>query len=153
MSTSQKGRISVKTIAITVLALIGGFFGGIVLSEIIGIMGGHDDGAREGPLPQRRRRVGDLGLLALGWPCPVGRRPLAAADRPLPAGTGRLAHTVCPLLVLACDQDRSALPGPAVRAAPAALRGELIRLPGGHYEPRRHVIDRSRTERAPGLAR
>jgi hypothetical protein len=33
------GRISVKRIAITALALIGGFFAGIVLSEIIGIIG------------------------------------------------------------------------------------------------------------------
>jgi len=41
---TSKGRISVKTIAITVLALIGGFFAGIVLSEI-----------------KRRRRPGD------GW--------------------------------------------------------------------------------------
>jgi O-antigen ligase len=39
MSTSQKGRISVKTITTTALALIGGFFAGIVLSEIIGIIG------------------------------------------------------------------------------------------------------------------
>ena len=40
-----------------------------------------------------------------------------------------------PLLVLACDQDRTALPGPAIRAARRAPRGELIRLPGGHYAP------------------
>lgn len=49
---------------------------------------------------------------------------------------GRYASRVrCPLLVLACDQDRSALPGPAVRAAAGAPRGELVRLPGGHYAP------------------
>ena len=41
----------------------------------------------------------------------------------------------CPLLVLVCDQDQSALAGPAVRAANRAPRGELIRIPGGHYEP------------------
>jgi uncharacterized protein len=49
---------------------------------------------------------------------------------------GRSASRVrCPLLVLAYDDDRSALPGPAARAAGHAPRGELVRLPGGHYEP------------------
>jgi hypothetical protein len=49
---------------------------------------------------------------------------------------GRSASRVrCPLLVLAYDDDRSALPGPAARAAKRAPRGELVRLPGGHYEP------------------
>ena len=41
----------------------------------------------------------------------------------------------CPLLVLVCDQDQSALAEPAVRAARRAPRGELVRMPGGHYEP------------------
>jgi pimeloyl-ACP methyl ester carboxylesterase len=40
-----------------------------------------------------------------------------------------------PLLVVACDQDQSALPGPAIAAANRAPRGELIRFPGGHYQP------------------
>src|SRR5690242_2140673 len=49
---------------------------------------------------------------------------------------GRAAARVrCPLLVIACDQDQSVLPGPAVRAARRAPRGELVRLPGGHYAP------------------
>jgi pimeloyl-ACP methyl ester carboxylesterase len=48
---------------------------------------------------------------------------------------GRSASRVrCPLLVLAYDDDRSALPGPAARAAQRAPHGELVRLPGGHYE-------------------
>jgi hypothetical protein len=34
-----------------------------------------------------------------------------------------------------CDQDRSALAGPAIRAAGRAPGAELIRLPGGHYAP------------------
>jgi len=41
----------------------------------------------------------------------------------------------CPLLVLVCDQDQSALAAPAVRAAKRAPHGELVRIPGGHYEP------------------
>lgn len=49
---------------------------------------------------------------------------------------GRRANRVgVPLLVLVCDQDQSALAGPAVRAAERAPRGELVRLAGGHYAP------------------
>lgn len=49
---------------------------------------------------------------------------------------GRLAARVrCPLLVVACDDDQSALPGPAVATAEAAPKGELVRVPGGHYAP------------------
>lgn len=40
-----------------------------------------------------------------------------------------------PLLVLVCDQDRSVLAEPAVRAAGRAPRAEVVRLPGGHYAP------------------
>jgi pimeloyl-ACP methyl ester carboxylesterase len=49
---------------------------------------------------------------------------------------GRHASRVrCPLLVLVCDDDLTALARPAIRAAERAPRGELVRLPGGHYEP------------------
>jgi uncharacterized protein len=74
---------------------------------------------------------------------------------------GRAARRVPgPLLVVACDQDQTALPGPAIRAARRAPRGELVRLPGGHYAPfleqhepaveaeldflRRHLLDPAR---------
>lgn len=40
-----------------------------------------------------------------------------------------------PLLVLVCDEDRSVLSEPAVRAAGRAPRAEVVRLPGGHYAP------------------
>ncbi|MGF1425648.1 alpha/beta hydrolase [Kitasatospora sp. LaBMicrA B282] len=40
-----------------------------------------------------------------------------------------------PLLVLACEQDRSALAAPAVRVARQAPDAELVLLPGGHYAP------------------
>jgi uncharacterized protein len=73
---------------------------------------------------------------------------------------GRYAAPVmCPLLVLAYEQDGVALSRPAVHAAQEAPRGELHLLPGGHYEPflegneqaveiqldflRRHLLDRS----------
>jgi uncharacterized protein len=49
---------------------------------------------------------------------------------------GRYAARVrCPLLVMVCDQDQTALAEPAVVAAGRAPRAELVRLPGGHYEP------------------
>lgn len=49
---------------------------------------------------------------------------------------GRSAAKVqCPLLVVVCDQDQSALAAPAIRAAEHAPGGELVRLPGGHYAP------------------
>ncbi|MPZ66562.1 MAG: alpha/beta fold hydrolase [Pseudonocardiaceae bacterium] len=39
-----------------------------------------------------------------------------------------------PLLVCVADADRTTPPGPAVRAARRAPRGELRRYPGGHFE-------------------
>jgi len=66
-------------------------------------------------------------------------RQVVAARSMLGLGSyvpGRNAPGVrCPLLVLVCDQDRSALAEPAVRAAKRAPRAELVRLPGGHYAP------------------
>lgn len=110
------------------------------------------DGARaldpDGRYPDWRQEVAARSVLRLG------------RYRP-----GRHAPRIrCPLLVLACDQDRSALAGPAVRAARRAPRGELVRLPGGHYERfmggferaveaqlsflHRRLVDRSPTRRA-----
>jgi uncharacterized protein len=67
------------------------------------------------------------------WPQAV------AARSALPLGfysPGRYASKVrCPLLVLVCDEDHTALAEPAVRAARRAPHAELVRLPGGHYEP------------------
>ncbi len=74
---------------------------------------------------------------------PDGRYPdwqqAVAARSALRAGLyrpGRYASRIqCPLLVLACEQDQSALAGPGIRAAHRAPRGELVVLPGGHYAP------------------
>jgi pimeloyl-ACP methyl ester carboxylesterase len=83
---------------------------------------------------------------------------------------GRHASRVrCPLLVIVCDQDQVAFAEPAVRAANRAPRAELIRMPGGHYEPflsgheqavagelsflRRHLLDTAPVDRpAPDTA-
>ena len=68
--------------------------------------------------PHWRQEVAARSALRVGF-----YRPVRCASR-----------VRCPLLVLAYDQDGAALPGPAVRAARRAARGELVRLPGGHYE-------------------
>ena len=100
-----------------------------------------------------------------------GWQQAAAARSALRLGfyrPGRDASRVrCPLLVLVCDQDRSAPAGPAAAAARRAPRGKLVRLPGGHYAPflvghkqaveaelsflRRHLADDAHLER-PRLA-
>jgi pimeloyl-ACP methyl ester carboxylesterase len=64
----------------------------------------------------------------------------AAAARSIPHialyRPGRDAERVqCPLLVLVCDQDQTALAEPAANAARRAPRAELVRMSGGHYEP------------------
>jgi predicted alpha/beta hydrolase len=49
---------------------------------------------------------------------------------------GRAAPDVrCPLLVLVCDDDKTAHPPAATAAAKRAPSSELVRLPGGHYAP------------------
>ncbi|WP_240361442.1 MULTISPECIES: alpha/beta fold hydrolase [unclassified Streptomyces] len=49
---------------------------------------------------------------------------------------GRHASRIqCPLLVVVCDQDQSALPGPAIRAARNAPQSEVVHLTGLHYAP------------------
>jgi pimeloyl-ACP methyl ester carboxylesterase len=41
----------------------------------------------------------------------------------------------CPLLVVTGEQDGVSLAAPAIGAAAQAPRGEVVRLPGGHYAP------------------
>jgi fermentation-respiration switch protein FrsA (DUF1100 family) len=49
---------------------------------------------------------------------------------------GRRASQVrCPLLVVVCDDDQTALAAPAVRAAGRAPYAHVVHLPGGHYAP------------------
>lgn len=72
-----------------------------------------------GRYPEWQQTVAARSALRLGWYSP-----------------GRVTRRVaCPLLVVVCDQDQSALAEPAVRAADRAPRGELVRLAGGHYHP------------------
>jgi uncharacterized protein len=70
---------------------------------------------------------------------PVGWCQAVAARSALRIGfyrPGRFASRVeCPLLVVVCDQDQSALAEPGVRAACVAPNAEIVHLRGGHYEP------------------
>ncbi|MFI1383319.1 alpha/beta hydrolase [Embleya sp. NPDC020886] len=69
--------------------------------------------------PDWQQAVAARSTLALGW-----YRP------------GRDAHRVrCPILIVVCDQDRTALAEPAVAVARRAPHAELLRVPGGHYAP------------------
>ena len=44
------------------------------------------------------------------------------------------ARVTCPMLVVVTDDDQSIPPGPTIKAAAAAPRAEVVRLPcGGHY--------------------
>lgn len=45
------------------------------------------------------------------------------------------ARARCPMQVIICDDDQTALPGPARRAAGRAPDAELVAVPGGHYAP------------------
>jgi fermentation-respiration switch protein FrsA (DUF1100 family) len=78
--------------------------------------------------------AGDAALGRSGdWPREVAARSALrlAVWRP-----GRAAvRARCPLLVVVCEQDETALAGPAIKAARRAPGAELVRLPGGHYAP------------------
>lgn len=68
-----------------------------------------------------------------GWQQAAAARAVLALSAYRP---GRHASDVrCPLLIVACEDDRSVLTAPAVAAARSAPRAELVRLPGGHYGP------------------
>ncbi|MDX6287829.1 MAG: uncharacterized protein QOG53_3314 [Frankiales bacterium] len=80
---------------------------------------------------------GDRALLPLDgpndWPQVVAARSALRIGSYRP---GRLARRIeCPLLVVACDADESALAAPAVKVAERAPQAELVVLPGGHYAP------------------
>ncbi|MFI5897347.1 hypothetical protein ACIA5D_45370 [Actinoplanes sp. NPDC051513] len=45
------------------------------------------------------------------------------------------ARVRCPLLVVVAENDRSTPTRLTVRATRAAASAELVRIPGGHYEP------------------
>jgi pimeloyl-ACP methyl ester carboxylesterase len=118
---------------------------GLGLADALGGLGGRDPLLV--PLSGRRGQVAVLttpdtadGERALdplaihgAWPRTVAARSALRISFYRP---GRVAPRVgCPLLVLVGEQDRSAPPGPAERVARRAPRGELVRLPGGHYGP------------------
>src|SRR4051794_10038291 len=67
------------------------------------------------------------------WPQVVAARSALRVGSYRP---GRAAPKIeCPLLVVACEGDQSALAAPAVKVAERTPRAELVVLPGGHYAP------------------
>jgi len=77
-------------------------------------------------------------LLVPGGRYPEWRQEVAARSALglVMSRPGRATPRVrCPLLVLVCDQDATAAPGPAVAAARRAPHAEVVHLPGGHYAP------------------
>jgi uncharacterized protein len=76
-----------------------------------------------------------------GWLQEVAARSALGAGNYRPQ---RFAAKVrCPLLFVVCEQDQAVLPGPAIRAAGRARRGELVTVPGGHYAPFTHAHEQA----------
>lgn len=76
------------------------------------------------------------GALNPGNEYPEWQQAVAASSAMRPAfyRPGRHASRIrIPFLVVASEDDGVTPPGPAIRAAKRAPRGELARLPGGHY--------------------
>jgi pimeloyl-ACP methyl ester carboxylesterase len=70
---------------------------------------------------------------AADWPQVVAARSALRLGSYCP---GRRARRIeCPLLVVACRDDQSALAAPAIKVAERAPQAELVVLPGGHYAP------------------
>ncbi|MBV8691801.1 MAG: alpha/beta hydrolase, partial [Actinobacteria bacterium] len=120
-------------------------FTGIALRDALGSLVGRPP--RLVPLAAPRGTVavlttpdaleGDRALVTVDgpadWPAVVAARSALRIGTYRP---GRVARRIqCPLLVVACEGDQSALAAPAVKVASRAPRAELVMLPGGHYAP------------------
>jgi len=83
---------------------------------------------------QQGRRPGARSGRQVSGVAAGGRRPFGPPPFFLPAGKVRGPGPV-PAAGPGLRPDQSVLAGPAVRAAGRAPRAELVRMPGGHYEP------------------
>jgi pimeloyl-ACP methyl ester carboxylesterase len=106
-------------------------------------------GSRLGRAPHTIPLVGPPGSLALlttpdalpaletlnpagvPWPNEIAARIALWLPRYRPVDSA--VRITCPLLVVVCDHDALAPPGPAIRAARDAPRGELVSFPCEHY--------------------
>lgn len=78
-------------------------------------------------------RALDPGQRHSGWEQTVAARIALHLGRYRP---GLHASRIrCPLLMVVCDQDRSTLPGPALRAAASAPDAAVLHVEGRHYAP------------------
>jgi len=67
------------------------------------------------------------------WPRTIAARAVLSLSFYRPGRDA--ARITCPLLVVVCDEDRSAPLAPTETVVRKAPRGELVTLPGGHYAP------------------
>jgi pimeloyl-ACP methyl ester carboxylesterase len=112
---------------------VGGVFGRAPLTVPLGGAPGTVAALTTPDVADTQRALDPRGLHAEAWPQEVAARSVLhlAVYRP-----GRAAaHIRCPLLVIVCENDKSAYPPAAVAAARRAPNAQLERLPGGHYAP------------------
>ena len=123
---------SLRLMARALADAVGGVFGRAPLTVPLGAEPGTVAVLTTPDVADAQRALDPQGLRT-GWRQEATARsvPRLALYRP-----GRVAARIrCPLLVLVCDQDKSAYPPAAIAAAGRAADAELVRLPGGHYAP------------------
>ncbi len=124
---------SLRLTARGLLDAVGGVFGRAPLTVPLGGAPGTVAVLATPDVADTQRALDPQGLHAETWRQEAAARSVLrlAAYRP-----GRAAgHIRCPLLVLVCENDKSAYPPAAVAAARRAPNEQLERLPGGHYAP------------------
>jgi pimeloyl-ACP methyl ester carboxylesterase len=129
----QRPGASLRLTARALLDAAGGLFGRAPLTVPLGGEPGTVAVLTTPDVADAQRALDPRGLHAETWRQEVAARSVLrlAAYRP-----GRAAARIgCPLLVLVCEDDKSAYPPAAVAAAGRAPHAQLERLPGGHYAP------------------
>lgn len=129
----QTKAASLRLTARALLDAVGGAFGRAPLTVPLGGAPGTVAALTTPDVAHTQRALDPRGLHAETWSQEVAARSVLhlAAYRP-----GRAAARIrVPLLVIVCEDDKSAYPPAAVEAARRAPNAHLERLPGGHYAP------------------
>lgn len=128
----QTPAASLRLTARGVLDAVGAVFGRAPLTVPLGAQPGTVAVLTTPDVADARRALDPDGVHT-DWLQEVAARSVLrlAAYRP-----GRAASRIrCPLLVIVCENDKSAYPPAAVTSARRAPNAQLVRLPGGHYAP------------------